>query len=133
MPMCLQKPATILEIAKVLHNSGDTAEARRLPPRCAALDDPEGAPLDHVTIRAFVAAMWQAIGDDAAARRTREELLANPRVQGSLDAKKAAVNEMISLGMFEQAYAAIQTIESPADRALPLAKIAYDMLKAGRN
>lgn len=130
MPLCLQKPATLLEMAKALHAKSATAEARELAARCAALDHPGSPAEDHVIITAFVAHIYHAIGDEDSARQTLDSLLASPRVKEPLNAKKMLTGELSSFGMFQEAYAVIQTIESPADRALPLAKLAEAMAKS---
>jgi hypothetical protein len=131
MPDCAQKLATLLEMAKTLHTKGATAEARKLAARCAELDHPEYSAQDIVVITALAANIYRAIGDDEAARAAVAKLQASPRVNGSLDAKKKAACELSDFQLFEQSYSMIQTIESPADRALPLAILAEKMAKSG--
>ncbi|MCA9068680.1 MAG: hypothetical protein KDA84_07145 [Planctomycetaceae bacterium] len=131
MPMCLQKLATLLEMAKRLHKKGMTAEARQLAEQCAALYQPKAPVEDLVTITAFAANIHRAIGDDDAARQTMKKLILNPRLKQSLAARKRAAAELADFQMFAESYGLIQTIESPADRAQPLAKLAEKMVKTG--
>jgi hypothetical protein len=84
-----------------------------------------------VVITAFAANIYRAIGDDEAARVAITRLVASPRVKESLEAKKMAAGELSDFQLFEQAYSLIQTIESPADRALPLARLAEKMATSG--
>jgi len=130
MPMCRQKLATLLEMAKRLHKQGATAEARQLAEQCAALYQPKAPAEDLVTITAFVANIYRAIGDDDAARQTMKRLILNPRLNQSLAARKHAA-ELDDFQLFADSYSVIQTLESPADRALPLAKLAKKMVKTG--
>ena len=131
MPYCIQKPATLLEMAKTLHQLGATAEAREMAERCARLDRPDSPAEDYVVITSFVANIYRAIGDDKTATVTLNKLAASPRVQTSPDSKKLAAAELIDFCMFQDAYSVIQTIETPADKALPLAKLAEGMAKSG--
>jgi hypothetical protein len=129
MPLCLQKPATLLEMAKVLHRRGETAAARELADRCAQLDEPDSAVEDHIVMMAFVAHIHHEIGDEQAAREVMTGLTLNPRVKQSVAAMQLAASELISFRLYAQAYALIQGITSPADRAVPLARLAEGMVK----
>lgn len=132
MPLCFNKPSTLLQMAKILHERGDTDEARKLATRCAEIIRPEFAAEDYVAVTAFVANIQRAVGDDDAARSTLEKLAASPRAKQSAKAQQMVAGELISFHLYPQAYALIQTIESSADRALPLARLAEAMVKAGR-
>lgn len=132
MPLCFNKPSTLLAMAKILHESGDADEARKLAARCAEIIQPEFAAADYVLVTSFVANIHRAVGDDAAARNTLEKLAASARLEESVEARQMAAGELINFHLFPQAYALIQTIESPADRALPLARLAEALVKTDR-
>jgi len=131
MPLCMNKPSTLLEMAKILHERGDTDEARKLAKRCEEIVGPDFTSEDYVLVTAFVAKIYRAVGDDDA-RSTLKKLAASPRVKQSAKAQQMVAGELISFQLYPQAYAFIQAIQSPADRALPLARLAEAMLKAGR-
>ncbi|MEQ8786103.1 MAG: hypothetical protein RIC55_07375 [Pirellulaceae bacterium] len=130
MPLCFNKPSTLLEMAEILHERGDTEEARKLATRCAEMIRPEFTAEDYVLVTSFVANIHRAVGDDAAARDVLEKLTASPRVKESAKAQQMVASEFMNLHLYPQAYALIQSIESPANRALPLAKLAHALLKS---
>jgi tetratricopeptide (TPR) repeat protein len=130
MPLCVQKLATILELAKLLHKRGEVAEARQLAAMCAELDLPDSPAEDHVLITSFVANIFRTIGDEQESRATLAKLLGDPRIEDSLEAKQLLVSNLIDFQMFAEAYAEIQQIEATADRAVSLATLAKEMANA---
>ena len=83
-----------------------------------------------MVIVAFIANTYRAIDDEAKARDAIARLATDDRIKGSLAATQHAAAELVDFGLLDQAYQVIRSIEKPADRAVPLAKLAESMAKS---
>ena len=129
LPMGLQKLATLPALAEILHKQGATNEARALAKLCASLDNNNGNPLDFVVCKTFEANIYRTVGDKPMADKTLREAATNPRVS-TLESRRQVAVELADAGLWKDAYEAIHRIESIADRAVPLAKLADKMITA---
>jgi hypothetical protein len=132
MPHCLQKLLAQIEMAKYYHAKTRIDAARACADRCQAMLDPRCSAEDTAAISIAVATICREIGDEERMQQTLAKLLSTPSVQSSVSARQIVAGELIDMGLLVEAYRTTLTVDSPADRAVLLARISETAARQGR-